>query len=51
MVLGKKIPDLWSGFSENLEKPISRQNNHEICLQKYSNFHVENRQNDSAKRL
>ena len=43
MVLGKNIPDLWSGFSENLEKPISRQNNQKICLEKYSNFHVENR--------
>ena len=30
MVLGQKIPDPGSGFSENPEKPISRQNNHKI---------------------
>ena len=46
-----KILDPGSGFSENPEKPISRQNNHKISFQKYSNFHVENRRNDSAERL
>jgi len=46
MVLGIKNSGSGVRFlrkSGKTEKPISRQNNQKICLEKYSNFHVENR--------
>ena len=45
MVLGQKIPDPGSGFSENPEKTILA-GNYKIFLQKSSNFYVKNRRNN-----
>ena len=46
----KRNPDSESGFSENPQKSILA-GNYKTFLQKSSNFHVEDRRNNSAKRL